>query len=307
MAQGPSSPDLRIWLLLVVLSLLWAGSFLFVGIAVREVTPLVLVMARVVIAAAALVPLHILLMGRLPRDRRLWMGMAVMAVINNAIPFTLIATGQTMIASGLASVINATTPLFVVGLMALAGRDRLLPRKVVGILTGIAGVAILKGASLFGTGSQTLGILCCLGAALCYGLSSLWVTARLSGIPPLTLATGQLVCSSVIMVAAAFAADDPAILASISAASWLSLLCLGLFATALAYLLFFHIIARAGVANVQLVTMIIPVSAILMGYAFLGETLEWQEILGALIIIGALAIIDGRLLQLSGPRHNTTR
>jgi drug/metabolite transporter (DMT)-like permease len=253
------------------------------------------------------VPLHIILIGHLPRGRRIWADVALMAVINNAIPFTLIATGQTMIASGLASVINATTPLFVVGLMAMAGRDRLLPRKVAGILTGIAGVAVLKGGSLAGPGSETLGILCCLGAALCYGLSSLWVTVRLSGVPPLTLATSQLLCASLVMVAVAFAAEDPTVLRDASATAWLAMAGLGLLSTAFAYLVFFHIIAKAGVANVQLVTMIIPVSAILMGYAVLGETLDWQEILGALIIIGALAIIDGRLLRRSGPRHNPAR
>lgn len=306
MHKAPATLDLHLWLLLVLLSLLWAGSFLFVGLAVREVPPLVLVMARVVIAAAALVPIHLVLIGRLPGRFRFWTDVAVMAVINNAIPFTLIATGQTMIASGLASVINATTPLFATGLMAAAGLDRLLPHKVAGIMAGIAGVAVLKGGSLATPGTEALGILCCLGAALCYGLSSLWVTVRLAGVPPMTMATGQLLCSAAMMAAVAFAASDPTVLPTASATTWLALSGLGLLSTAVAYLVFFHIVARAGAANVQLVTLIIPVTAIIMGHVFLNERLDGQELTGAAIIIGSLVIIDGRLLRRSGPRDNAT-
>ena len=303
MADSPSPFDLRVWLLLIVLSLLWGGSFMFVGMAIREVTPLVLVMARVVIAAAALLPMHLLLIGALPRDRRTWTSLVGMAIINNAIPFTLIAVGQTMIAAGLASVINATTPLFAVAIMALAGEQRLQARMVAGIVTGIAGVAVLKGGSLAGEGSETLGILCGLGAAFCYGLSSLWVKRRLTGIRPLTLATGQLVCASVIMTSVAFATDRPSTLLGMSWTGWLAVLGLALLATSLAYLIFFRIIERAGAANVQLVTMMIPVSAIVMGYLVLGERLDATEIIGAAIIIAALAIIDGRVLRYLWPRN----
>lgn len=292
------------WGLLLILSVLWGGSFLFVGIAVRDVSPLVIVMARVVIAAAALLPFHWLMIGALPKDRATWLTISGMSLLTNVIPFTLIVTGQTMITSGLASVINATTPLFGVAILAAAGREPLVLRKVVGILVGIAGVAVLKGGTLFGAGAQSVGILLCLGAAMCYGIGSLWAKLRLKDTPPLSLATGQLLVSSAIMAVLAFAFDDPSQLLEASLASWLSLLGLAILATSLAYIIFFRVVARSGPANVLLVTMMIPVSAIAMGVTVLCETLEAREVFGAIIILLALLIIDGRLLKSLRFRQN---
>ena len=297
MPPASTHMSFRDWGLLLFLSFMWGGSFLFVGIAVRDLPPLVIVMARVSIAAAALLPFHLVMIGGLPRDRRSWINFAGMALLNNIIPFTLIVTGQTMIASGLASVINATAPLFGAAFLALAGDERLVPRKLAGLVTGLIGVGVLKGTALLDSDGQSLGILLCLGAAASYGLSSLWAKRRLSGIAPLTLATGQLVCSSLVMTILAFAFDRPSALLTASFESWMALLALALLATSFAYIVFFRIIARAGPANVLLVTMLIPVSAIMMGYVVLHETLEPREIIGALIIIGALVIIDGRVFR----------
>ena len=297
MPPAPATIALRDWGLLLFLSVLWGGSFLFVGIAVKDLPPLVIVMARVAIATAALLPFHLVMIGGLPRDCRSWINFAGMALLNNIIPFTLIVTGQTMIASGLASVVNATTPLFGAAFLAIAGAEKLIARKVAGLLAGIVGVIVLTGVTAADAGSQTLGIVLVLGAAASYGLSSLWAKKRLSGIAPLTLATGQLICSTVVMTVLAFAFDRPSTLLTASAESWMAIVALALLATSLAYIVFFRIIARAGPANVLLVTMLIPVSAILMGYAVLHETLEPREIIGALIIIGALVIIDGRVLK----------
>ncbi len=299
MTRGPTpSIDLRSWGLLLLLSIVWGGSYLFVAIAVRDLSPLVIVMARVMIAAAVLLPLHFMLIGPLPTSRTAWVAILGMSVCNNVIPFTLIVTGQTMIASGLASVINATTPLFAVSFIAAAGFEPLVRRKVIGIVIGILGVAVLKGGTIFGAGSQSIGILLCLGAAASYGLGSLWARAKLKGIPPLTAATCQLLGSSAIMAVLASSFSSPSQLLEASQESWLALVGLAVISTSIAYLLFFKIIERSGPANVQLVTMMIPPSAIAMGYVFLGETLEVQEIIGALIIIGALAVIDGRVFGL---------
>lgn len=288
--------DLRDWGLLVLLSVIWGGSFLFVGIAVKDLSPLVIVMARVVIAAAALLPLLVLYGGELPSGRASWTAVAGLALLNNILPFILIVSGQTMIASGLASVINATTPLFGTAFIALAGGERIVARKVLGIAIGIAGVAVLKGATIFDAGGQSLGILLCLAAAASYGLGSLWAKKTLHGIPALSAATGQLLISSGVMLVLGFAFDNPATLFKASGATWAALLGLALVATSFAYIIFFRVVARAGPANVLLVTMMIPLSAIIMGYAVLNETLELREIIGALIIIGALVIIDGRAL-----------
>ncbi len=301
MPPAASQIDIRDWGLLVLLSVIWGGSYLFIGIAVKDLSPLVIVMARVILAAAALLPIHILVQGALPRDRATWTAIAGLSVLNNIIPFILIVTGQTMITSGLASVINATTPLFGVAFIAIAGLERLVLRKVLGIVIGIGGVAMIKGGSLLGEGAQSIGILMCLGAAASYGLGSLWIKLRVKDVPPLTMATGQLLVSSAIMAVLAFSLDDPMTLASASAESWLALLGLSLVATSFAYILFFRVVARSGPANVLLVTMMIPLSAILMGYFVLSETLEPREIIGASIIIVALLIIDGRILRVLRP------
>ncbi|MEI8179904.1 DMT family transporter [Aestuariivirga sp.] len=288
---------LSVWGMLLLLSVIWGGSYLFVGIAVKDLSPLVIVMARVVLAAAALLPLHLLLIGPLPTDRAAWTAIIGLSIFNNVIPFTLIVTGQTMIASGLASVINATSPLFGVAIIAAAGLEPLIPRKVLGILVGIVGVAILKGGTIMGQGSQSLGILLCLGAAASYGVGSLWAKLKLKGTPPLSMATGQLLCSSVIMTVLAFSLDNPSQLLDASSESWAALLGLSLLSTSFAYIIFFRVVARSGPANVLLVTMLIPVSAIAMGFVVLGETLDTMEIIGTVIIILALVVIDGRALK----------
>ena len=292
------------WGLLGLLSLVWGGSYLFVAIAVKDLSPLVIVMTRVVLAAVVLLPVHLMLIGPLPRDGAAWKAILGLSILNNVIPFCLIVTGQTMIASGLASVINATSPLFGVAILALAGMEPLILRKLLGILIGIGGVAILKGGTLLGEGTQSIGILLCLGAAASYGLGSLWAKAMLKGTAPLSLATGQLLVSSAIMAGFAFLFDDPRQLLDASRESWAALLGLSVLSTAFAYIIFFRVVERSGPANVLLVTMLIPISAIAMGVAVLGETLELKEIIGALVIIAALVIIDGRALSWVRPRDN---
>jgi drug/metabolite transporter (DMT)-like permease len=288
----------RDWALLALLSILWGGSFFFNGIAVRELPPLTIVLARVAIAAALLLPLCWTSAARLPTRLADWWPYLVMGLLNNVIPFSLIVFGQTLIASGLASVLNATTPLFTVLLLAAFGDEPLVPRRLIGVLAGIAGVAILRGGDLRLGTDEALGMLLCLGAALSYGFSGLWARRRLSSVPPLTAATGQLVCSSLVMVALAGVIERPWSLPVPSLASWLALLGIAALSTALAYVVFFQILVRAGASNVMLVTLLIPLTAILLGHFALGEAVAAREIFGALVIAGALLIVDGRATQL---------
>lgn len=297
MSSNSNHIPLSVWGLLLLLSVIWGGSYLFVGIAVKDLSPLVIVMARVVLAAAALLPLHLLLVGPLPRDREAWTAIIGLSILNNVIPFTLIVTGQTMIASGLASVINATSPLFGVAFIAAAGLEPLIPRKLLGILIGILGVAVLKGGALLGESTQSIGILLCLGAAASYGVGGLWAKMKLRNTPPLSMATGQLLCSSLIMTVLAFSFDNPWQLVDASKESWAAILGLAMLSTSFAYIIFFRVVARSGPANVLLVTMLIPVSAIAMGITVLGESLDLMEILGTTIIMLALVVIDGRALR----------
>lgn len=287
--------DERDWGLLILLSILWGGSFFFNGVAVRELPPLTIVLGRVAIAAALLLPLMWARGERPPASLSGWMPFLVMGLLNNVIPFSLIVAGQTGIPSGVASVLNATTPLFTVLVMAAAGDEPLVARRVVGVVIGLAGVIVLRGEGLTLDGGETLGMLLCLAGALSYGFSGLWGRRRLAGVPPLTSATCQLVCSSLVMLALAGGIDRPWLLPMPSGATWLALLGTATLATALAYIIFFQILVRSGASNVMLVTLLIPVTAILLGHFALGEPLELREIAGACIIGCALLIVDGRI------------
>ncbi len=284
------------WLLLAFLSVLWGGSFFFVGAAERGLPPMTIVLARVVFAALMLLPFVRLLGGELPKRPIDWLPFAGMGLFNNVIPFSLFATAMIYIPSGMASVINATTPLFAVLVLAAFGEERLIARRVVGVVIGLVGVIILREPGV-ASSDQTLGIVLCLGAALSYGFAGLWGRRMLKGVPPVTAAAGQLISSSVMMAVIASAVDRPWDLPMPDAATWLSLIGLAALSTALAYIVFFRILDRSGATNVMLVTLLIPVTAILLGWLVLGEPLGLREIVGALVIASALIAIDGRALS----------
>lgn len=298
--MGESKIDAQSWILLLILSLIWGGSFLFIAIAVKELPALLIVLARVGLAAAILIPVHLFVIGKLPGDLKTWIACGGMSVMNNVIPFTAISWGQHHITGGLASVINATTPMFAALFMALAGLEGITTRKAVALGLGLAGVLVLKGGGFGDLGAQTLGILAVVLASACYGLSAPWSKLKLQGIPPLTTATCQLTVSSVMMMVIVAVFADVRGYAAASQETWVALILLAALSTSVAYLLFFRIIARAGPSFVSLVTMIIPVSAILLGYMVLGEKLSFNEVAGALIIGAALLIIDGRALAYVG-------
>jgi drug/metabolite transporter (DMT)-like permease len=282
------------WLLLVFLSILWGGSFFLVGAAERALPPMTIVLARVALAALMLLPFVRLFSSELPRRAIDWLPFAGMGFFNNVIPFSLFAIAMTYIPSGMASVLNAMTPLFTVLVMAGFGEERLIARRVAGVVIGLVGVIILREPGAASSG-QTIGILLCLGAALSYGCAGLWGRRMLKGVPPITAAAGQLISSSLMMAVIAGAVERPWTLPMPSPVTWLSLIGLAALSTALAYIVFFRILDRSGATNVMLVTLLIPVTAILLGWAVLGEPLTLREILGALVIASALIAIDGRV------------
>ncbi|WP_262297978.1 DMT family transporter [Microvirga sesbaniae] len=288
------------WALLTVLSVVWGGSFLFVGVAVRELPPLTIVALRVLTAAGALL-LVLRLMGvDLPRTRQVWAAFLGMSILNNVIPFTLIAWGQSHIASGLASVLNATTPLFtVIVAHFLTADERLTGQRLAGVIVGFIGVAVMIGsAAAASLDAGILAQLAVLGAALSYGFSGVFGRRfKTMGIPPLATAAGQVMVSSAILLPAALIVEQPWTLAVPSTAAMLSLAALGLVSTAFAYLIFFRLLARAGATNVGLVTFLIPVSAILFGVSVLGETLMVRHVAGMVLIGAGLVLIDGRVLS----------
>ena len=292
--------DTRDWSLLVLLSVLWGGSFFFNGVVLRELPPLTLVLLRVSIASVILLPLLLTYRMGFPKGRSGWAPFFAIGLFNNVLPFSLIVIGQTYIPSGLASILNATTPLFTIVVMALAREERLHARRVAGIAFGLLGVIILKGLNSDGAGfdaGQTIGILLCLAAAFSYGLAALVARRLLSNSPPLATATFQMMASTAMMALVAGVVEHPWQLPMPGAATWLAVLGLAALSTALAYLVFFQILRRSGATNVMLVTLLIPVTAILLGYLVLGERISSREIVGALVIGSALLLIDGRVIE----------
>ncbi len=288
------------WGLLATLSLVWGGSFLFNGVAVRELPFLTVVTLRVGIAALALHVMLRVMRVALPRGRQVWGAFIGMGILNNVIPFSLIVWGQSHIASGLASILNATTPLFTVIVAHYFTTDeRLTGHRLMGVVVGFVGVAVMVGtAALAGLNANVLAQLAILGAALSYGFSGVYGRRfKAMGIPPLATAAGQVTASSVMLLPVTLYIDRPWTLPMPSLAAILSILGLALVSTAFAYLIFFRLLARAGATNAGLVTFLIPVSAILFGVVLLGETLEPRHVAGMALIGAGLLLMDGRVLS----------
>jgi drug/metabolite transporter (DMT)-like permease len=298
MAQINRVMSAREWGLLLLLSVLWGGSFFFSKVALAELPPFTVVLGRVGIAALALL-LTVRCSGRrMPYDRQLWQRFFVMGAINNLIPFSLIFYGQTQIASGLAAILNATTPLWTVLLAHLFTRDeRLTPNRIAGVLVGFAGVVFMLGPELLGgLGAQVVAQLAVVGAALSYACAGIFGRG-FRGIPPIVTAAGQVTATTVMMIPVALLVDRPWELAAPGAVTWGALAGLALLSTALAYGIYFRLLASAGATNLLLVTFLIPVSALLLGTGILGEQITTNDLLGMLAIGIGLAAIDGRLLR----------
>lgn len=283
------------WLRLVTLSLLWGGSFLFVGIAAPVMPPFTVSLARVGLAALVLATMLPLMGVAWPGGRAVWRALVVMGVLNNVIPFSLFALAQAQIESGLAAILNATTPLWGVLVAHLLTRDeRITGARVLGVVTGFAGVAVMMGAS-WGEGTATAQ-LACLAAALSYALAGVW-GRRLwrMGVAPLSAALGQVICSSLVLLPLVLLVDRPWMLAVPEPRVIAALIGLAVPSTAFAYGLYFRLIASAGAVNALLVTLLIPVSATLLGALVLGEVLAPRHAIGMALIALGLSALDGRL------------
>ena len=294
------------WLILGTLALIWGGAFMFIGIAVRHVPPLTYVWLRLTIAAVAMWS-FVTLRGHqvgLPRD--VWASILLLALLNNALPFALFGWGQTHIASGLASILNATTPIWgVVVAHFLTHDERMSPRKIAGVLLGFGGVAVMIGPSLLSNiGSNALAQLACVTASLCYALAAVWARRfRRLGVSPLSVTTGQLTAGALVMLPVSMIVDRPWTHALPPLSAWGAIIALALLCTAFGYVLYFRLIDSSGATNALLVTLLVPPVAILLGGLFLGERLAPQDFAGLALIAFGLAAIDGRALSLFGPRR----
>ena len=294
------------WGLLVLLSLLWGGSFLCVGIAVQELPVLTIIALRVSLAALVLWGIALFSSHQLPRGRKTWQAFLALGLLNNVIPFGLIVFGQQTIGAGLAAILNATTPLWTVLIAALFLADERFSRqKLFGVLLGLVGVIVMVGPDSLAGISRNLGAqLAVLGATLSYAFASVFgrrfAAAKIS---PLHTALGQVTASSFILVPLALMIDTPWASALPSQATIFAILGLAVLSTAGGYLLFFNILERAGATNVSLVTLLIPPSAIAMGMLFLEETLQGIHFIGLALIILGLLSLQGRLFRLSRPKQ----
>ncbi len=285
------------WLLLAALAAVWGGSFFFVEVLVGHLDWPTVVLLRIAPAALALILLVYAMGHRLPVDWATWRAFLVMGALNNVVPFSLIAWGQLAIDSGLAAILNATTPLFTVALAhALTADERLSGNRVAGIVVGLAGVVVLIGpGALAGLGAGALAQGAVLLAALSYAFAGIY-GRRLSVLPAPVAAAGMLLASTALAAPLALLLGAP-LAVDFTLGTLGAVLGLSLLSTALAYLIYFRVLASAGATNLLLVTFLIPVSALLLGGLFLGERPPWTAYAGLALIFAGLVAIDGRLLR----------
>lgn len=296
MTQKSHTMSLLEWSMLLLLALVWGGTFFFAAVAVVEVPPMTIAFIRVA-GGAAILLLVLRVMGvSMPRDRSVWAAFLFMGLMNNAIPFSLIFWAQTELASGVASILNAMMPVFtVIAAHFLTTDERMTGARLLGVLLGFFGVAVLIGTPV---GGSLLAHLAILAAGVSYSFASIFGKrfGRL-GVKPMATATGQLVASAVLLFPVAMLVEQPWTNAFPSNAAVVSLLGMVVFSTALAYFLYFRILSTAGATNTALVTLLIPAFAIVLGVVFLDEVLTLQQFAGMLIIATGLAAIDGRVFR----------
>ena len=285
----------RAWAEMLVLALIWGGSFLSIRIALDEISPLMSVAHRV--AWAMLVFWGVVAMMRipLPRNPRIWFAFLVMGLLNNVIPFVLMAWGQLHIESGLTSILNAFTAVVGVVMAALFFSDeRLTPRKIIGVVLGFFGVAVAIGLENFKNFDlRSLAQLAVIGGTVAYAVAGVWARKNLAGMPPQLAAAGMLTGATVIMLPLVYFVEglptfdlQPRTLVAIGYYA--------VIATAAAYLLYYRVLAMAGSGNLMLVTLLVAPVAITLGAVVLGEKLSANALIGFVILALGLIILDGR-------------
>jgi len=301
LAAPPAAPARAMsayeWALLLTLSLIWGGSFFFNKILLSAFEPMTIVLGRTGFAALALLLVFRLAGWSMPKSWDAWRVFAAMSLLNNIVPFLLILWGQKHIASGLAAILNATTPLFAAVLAHGFAGERLTAPRLAGVLIGLAGVALMMGPEVVaeGLGGDVLAQLAVLAAALSYGIASLY-GRRLAAlkIAPQSAAVGQLTITTLVMLPLALLIDRPWTLAMPGWQVWAALAGLAFLSTAFAYVMFFRLLSGAGGVNASLVTLLVPVSALLLGTLLLGEVFTLRQAAGMAVILLGLVVTDGR-------------
>src|SRR5690606_10815540 len=272
----------------VLLSALWGGSFIFIRVAVPDLGPIPLMAGRVSIAAVALGLVDVVLRRRLQLGNY-WRGLLVLGSVNAAIPFSFIAAAELHLTASLASILNATVPMFAAVVSAIWLKDRLSGKQVVGLFLGLVGVGVLVGWSPLPLDLRTiLSVAAMFGAALCYALGTVYARKNMASAPTFTLAIGQQASAALwLLVPAVWLTPT----VTLSADALWALLGLGLLSTALAYLLYFFLLARVGPTKTVSVTYLVPVFGVIWGATFLREPITAGMIAGLAIIAFSLVLV----------------
>jgi len=287
----------RDWVRLLSLAAIWSTTFYLAAVALRGFGPLTIAAGRVAIGAAALGLWLAVHRTPLPVDWRSLTAFLIMGGLNNALPFSLIFMAQTQIAGGVAAILNATTPLFTAILASWLGMERLTAARIAGLLIGIAGVAlVVAGDAAGGIGRTAVADGAVLLAALFYALAGVFGRRRLAGLRPQVAACGMLAGSAAMLVPLALLIEQPW-RAAPAPEALIAVGLLGLCGAALAYVLYFRILAGAGATNLLLVTFLLPVGALLLGAMLLGERVRLSQLAGVAPIFAALVLVDGRMAR----------
>lgn len=284
------------WIRLIILSLLWGGSYIWIEIALLTISPLMIVFFRVFMASIFLLSVCKILKLSFVINKRLFIIFLMISLFNNVIPFNLIAWGQSQITASVSSILNATTPLFTVILANYWPKgEKATLNRIIGVVVGICGVSILMGFSFDDLNNSIDGQIAILLASVSYAISVLFGKQIDSSIHPAISATMMLCISSIILMPIVIYMGVDFIAVS-KIESMIPLLGLSIFSTAVAYLIFYKLIKNIG-SNVMLVTLLMPISAIFMSIIFLGESIATQHIIGLILILIGLILVDGRILQ----------
>ncbi len=290
------------WALLLLLSLIWGASFLSIRVALDEIGPLTSVAHRTFWAMLVLWAVIALLRLPVPKDPRLWGAFLIMGLLNNVIPFGLMAWGQLHIETGLTSILNAATAIFGVLAAALAFPDeRLTLRRALGVSLGFLGVATAIGlGNLLNFDLRSLAQLAVIGGTISYALAGIWARKTLSGLRPEVAAAGMLTGSTLITLPLAWIAEGPPTLA-LQTDTWIAIGYYAVIATAIAYLLYYKVLQLAGSGNLLLCTLLIAPVAIVLGALVRDESLDPRAYIGFALLALGLLILDGRLFRKNAP------
>ncbi len=287
----------RDWLFMIVLSMIWGSAFMFIKIALRELTPFWLLYVRLIMAVVFMVGVCLLMRVSFPSGWRDWVAIGFLGVINTGFPFYLICWAQQHVDSSTASILNATSPVFAMILAHFFTDDeKLTTGRVAGVLTGVGGIvamvwpSLTRGIILAGMAQVAI-----LGATFNYAVASIFAR-RFRNFSSIMVTAVSLVGALVFLSPGVFLSSPPDLMA-LKPLTWFAVTMLGLMCTGIAYIIYFRIIASAGATNALLVTLMIPVNALLLGNLILGESLQFHNVIGMLLIFSGLLIIDGRLIR----------